>query len=269
MQIRQWIICFLWFARTILKVKSSTSNLITLGECGILPPSVFCHVNVILYAIRLNSVIDDDILKCVFNQNVELHNIGYTTWYSKVLSLAKSYDINIENMVYSDSTKLLIKKRIRSSFIETWYKDINNLELHPLLRTYVLFKNEFSMSSHLICVKDPKFRNAINKIRCSSHLLGIERGRHTKPKTPIEQRLCIFCNVLDDEIHFICDCSLFTSIRNVFFSKIISKHPRFDIYNSKEKFIFVFSSDDCTLLTWLGQFIMDAFKIRDHELRNK
>ena len=57
-----------------------------------------------------------------FNQNVELHNIGYTTWYSKVLSLAKSYDINIENMVYSNCTKLLIKEKIRNSFIETGLK---------------------------------------------------------------------------------------------------------------------------------------------------
>ena len=117
---------FMWFARTILKVKSSTSNLITLGECGILSPSVLCHINVILYAIRLNSVINDDILKCVFDKNVEFHNMGYATWYSKVLSLAKSYDINIENMVYSNCTKLLIKEKIRNSFIETWFKDINN-----------------------------------------------------------------------------------------------------------------------------------------------
>ena len=144
---------------------------------------------------------------------------------------------------------------------------MNNLHLHPLLRTYVLFKNQFTMSSHLKYVKNPKIRNAISKIRCSSHLLGIERGRHTRPKTPIEKRLCIFCNVLDDEIHFICDCILFTSIRSVFYSKVISMYSDFDSFTSKEKFIFLFSSDECILLTWLGQFILDAFETRDHELK--
>merc|ERR1712079_654403 len=138
----------------------------------------------------------------------------------------------------------------------------------PLLRTYVLFKSQFTISSHLKYVKNPKIRNAISKMRCSSHLLGIERGRHTRPKTPIEQRLCIFCNVLDDETHFICDCNLFTSIRSVFYSKITSMYPDFESFNSKEKFIFMFSSDECILLTWLGQFIMDAFEIRDLELKS-
>ena len=44
---------FNWFIRLVLKVKPTTCNIITWGECGIIPPSVYCHINVILYAITI------------------------------------------------------------------------------------------------------------------------------------------------------------------------------------------------------------------------
>ena len=71
---------------------------------------------------------------------------------------------------------------------------------------------------------------------------------------------------MDDEIHFICDCNLLTSARSVFHSKVISMCPSFESLNSKEKFTFIFSSDDPILLTWLGKFIVDGFTLKDHEL---
>ena len=40
----------LWFLRLVLQVKPSTSNVITLGECGKIPPGVFCETNCILFS---------------------------------------------------------------------------------------------------------------------------------------------------------------------------------------------------------------------------
>ena len=117
-------------------------------------------------------------------------------------------------------------------------------------------------------VKNSKYRHAINKIRCSSHLLSIERGRHSRPKIPIEKRLCSFCKGVEDEIHFICDCKLYDSIRPGFFAKIKSVDPSFGDLNSKDKFIFLFKTDIACIQTWLGKFIQEAFEIRDAELND-
>ena len=63
----------LWFAR---------------AECGGLPPSVHFHIDVLLYAICLNNITHEDPLKSVFEHNVYLHELGFNTWYTKVLKLA-------------------------------------------------------------------------------------------------------------------------------------------------------------------------------------
>ena len=47
---------FLWYARTILKVKSNTCNRITVGECDEIPPSVICHENAMCYCKRLQGM---------------------------------------------------------------------------------------------------------------------------------------------------------------------------------------------------------------------
>ena len=33
-------------------------------------------------------------------------------------------------------------------------------------------------------------------------MLEIERGRHTRPVTPVENRRCPVCNVIENELHF-------------------------------------------------------------------
>ena len=59
---------FLWYARTILKVKSNTCNIITLGECGVIPPSIFCHKQVMCYYKRLYNMSSNALVKKVFDE---------------------------------------------------------------------------------------------------------------------------------------------------------------------------------------------------------
>ena len=44
---------FLRFARQILRVKPTRSNIIIFGECGIMPPSVQCIISMLCYLNRL------------------------------------------------------------------------------------------------------------------------------------------------------------------------------------------------------------------------
>jgi hypothetical protein len=39
----------------------------------------------------------------------------------------------------------------------------------------------------------------ITKFRLSDHILNIERGRYTKPKTKREERYCLFCDSIENE----------------------------------------------------------------------
>ena len=89
----------------------------------------------------------------------------------------------------------------------------------PKLEFYNTLKHEFGPEKYLL-IPDCKHRKALSKFRISSHNLYIERGRYTKPITPRDERICLFClhnsnsAVVESELHTINDCALYSTIRN-------------------------------------------------------
>ena len=53
-------------------------------------------------------------------------------------------------------------------------------------------------------------------------MLEIERGRHTRPITPVENRRCPKCNVIENEIHFVLECTINQKERLELFDKMRS-----------------------------------------------
>ena len=71
--------------------------MITIGECGQIPPSVVCHTNVIKYMDRVRNMNDCRIVKQVYNELSSLYELGFTTWYSRAWKLVHQYDIDLSN----------------------------------------------------------------------------------------------------------------------------------------------------------------------------
>ena len=71
----------------------------------------------------------------------------------------------------------------------------------------------------------PKLRYSLTRLRVSSHRLNIECGRWTRPNIiPVNERKCQNCNVLEDEYHFVLECSLYNELRKqyLFIVKILA-----------------------------------------------
>ena len=96
---------YFWFIRSILHVKATTCNIITIGECGIIPPRIKCHQNAILYFIRLNNLSPGSVVRNVFLELQELHKSGFRNWYTLVCELALSYNLDIQSFDFNDCTK--------------------------------------------------------------------------------------------------------------------------------------------------------------------
>ena len=250
------------YLRGILKVKKTTSSYITIGEFGIIPPSILAEINVILFCIRVQSMSDDKIVKKVFLILKTLHTCGFQTWYSKVCELAQKYDINLETLRHCEDTKQLVKKQIKSAYVDQWYLEIANTDKNPILSFYKKIKENFNIEAFLKLPIKEKYRNAISKIRASSHILAIERGRYTTPKTPRLERKCAFCGVVEDEIHFILTCALYKDERDIFFRRITEKYSFFVRLNENDKITYLFKSNDPQILSWLGRFINSCFTKR-------
>ena len=56
---------------------------------------------------------------------------------------------------------------------------------------------------------------------------------------------CSLCdlNLLEDEIHFVCICSKYCSLREKLFKTVILKYASFTIMSNSEKFVFLLKNE--------------------------
>ena len=96
----------------------------------------------------------------------------------------------------------------------------------PKLRTYFLLKTKLSFEPYLNC-GDSWRRSGMTQLRVGTNMLNIERGRWEKKK--VEERICHVCstNQVEDEMHFLLDCSVYDGVRQNLYNKL--DNEKYDI----------------------------------------
>merc|ERR1712025_1474358 len=149
------------------------------GESGVIPPNILCHQRVMLYYIRLNCLPHGSVLKSVFLEMKRLSNLSSTNnWCSHVSSIANLYGINLDDLDFTEATKINVKYIVKEKFIAQWLSNVNDYSIYPGLRSYRLFKHKFCCESYLQNIKNVQLRKSLSRFRCSSHFLEVERGRY-------------------------------------------------------------------------------------------
>ena len=126
-------------------------------------------------------------------------------------------------------------QHILPSFIKVPTPDIADTSKHPIFRTYRYIKSSFRTQPHINMVKDSRYRCDISQLRCSSHILNVERGRYTRSRTPLEERLCNMNNCLGDELHFVTACAINLNEGRILYDKVMGKIPEFENVCDVEK----------------------------------
>ena len=206
---------------------------------------------------------EGSLVKNAFKESMNLCNLGYSSWCSKVCELAKMYNIDIMSYTFSDKTKCLIKEIVSQKFITDWKTKLYETDKYPVLRTYSLFKFEFKIEPYIVHIKNSKFRNAMIRFRASSHNLEIEKGRHMHPKIPLDKRLCKICKVVEDEMHFLLHCPQYKENRDIYLANVSEIYPLINNLSDEDKFVFLLSFNDPQILTWTAKFIYYSFQKRD------
>ena len=149
---------------------------------------------------RLLGLQPDNPLQNMYKELLQLHQSNHKTWCSTVLGVLQS--IKVENMFekqwdlnVNDINKFQseVKTLLQNQYSESWRNDTRNIEKHPILRTYSLFKTTPAVEPYLTTKMDAMFKKCSAKFRVSSHRLAIEKRRHLKPPLPIENRVCVHC----------------------------------------------------------------------------
>ncbi|MCG8431402.1 MAG: hypothetical protein MJA29_09555, partial [Candidatus Omnitrophica bacterium] len=260
------------FCKYALKVRKNVTNNAVYGELGRHPLYLPILKNCIAYWQRLELAEDNSLLKHALTENKNQHAKGIQSWYSFIHFILKHYDLSLylDNPESSSLATLIesLSNQIFEENILKWKTEISSdygksgSGSGNKLRSYKLFKSQFELENYLLCIKDSNARRTLTNFRISAHDLAIERGRYLK--TPLEDRLCVFCDegAVEDEIHFLLECSNYNGLRKEFFSKVENKCKNFSALTSKNKFIWLLSNDDPDICNLLAEFITRCFMFR-------
>jgi hypothetical protein len=253
------------FLKRVLKLRPQTPTLAVYGETGEYPVSLKLELRVIKYWVRLMTLPDDHIARKMFLSLQSLDCIGFTTWVTHLRKLLEKYDL-LELMNNSNVPPNLyknIKQVVLDHFEEHFSNSIQDSTKCVKLRTYKLFKSTFEYEPYL-WLQIPKYRVSLCRLRTSSHLLEIERGRYTIPKTPAEARLCNQCkeNLVEHEMHFVITCQKHALLREELISVACTVTPMFHQLSEEEKFHVLLSSQNEQVMSALAKFCYWAFKQR-------
>jgi hypothetical protein len=95
-----------------------------------------------------------------------------------------------------------------------WKNQISNV---PKLRTYVSFKSSFGQENYVALDMPKYFKSIMSQFRCGILPLRIETGRYHGE--PTVERICSLCslNCVEDEIHFLLYCPLYSKFRKILY----------------------------------------------------
>ena len=96
--------------------------------------------------------------------------------------------------------------------------------------------------------------------------LHIETGHYRR--TPVEQRLCQFCNnnSVEDESHFILQCPVYDHLRLGLFEYVYEVVPNFYSLNDSEKLCIILSHQD--IVSKSNKVLKQMFDFRNFKLYN-
>jgi hypothetical protein len=250
--------------KQILRVPKKATNIAVLSELGRLPMYHDILSSMARYYARLESLTDNSLLKQVFTTSKILDNrtciimryvesqLNYNSEHInfKVKSLCKTY---VKDM------KKHLKLYFENSFFSFMKSDSNKK-----LSTYKHIKNEYCRESYLACITDPYIRKEVTCLRISSHGLRIETGRYKNIDR--ENRICLICDtgVIEDELHFMMDCSKYRELRNKYLYPILLKLSNIYNYNEWEMFVNILSSTDKNVIISVANYIHNAMIERNN-----
>ena len=89
----------------------------------------------------------------------------------------------------------------------------------------------------------------IVRFKAHNHYLRIETGSWARPRIVPEERVCPVCMVVEDELHTVLICPLYSRLREHYIA------PEYCIAPSLDKFCDLFNSSDTRVLNNLGFFM--------------
>ena len=151
------------------------------------------------YWLRLSTHWDvSPLLQKAYQINISTKASKWTQYIQNLLNeTGFSYVWENPNSIAHDSFIHELEQRLSDLFQQQWVTDLSVSK-----RTYQLFKKKLEYELYLNLPRHQRVQ--LCRFRVSAHSLRIETGRYSLPRpTPVEERLCATCGVIEYETHFL------------------------------------------------------------------
>ena len=202
-----------------LGVPRSATNLACYGELGRTPLMIKRKISMIKYWLRVTTDWDaPELVKDAYAlAKAESHE-----WVSFILNNSGFPQVwSHPSSVVPTEFIAQLEQCLIDQYIQGWQGELR--DSIGKLRSYRLIKDE------LYLTLPPYLRVPHTRLRISAHALRIETGRYNLPAPlPVQDRTCWFCSeeqAVEDELHFLLKCSLYTQERQEFFDYSTKASP--------------------------------------------
>ena len=218
---------YLSFLKYILRVKRSTPNCFVYGELGQYPLYVERKICVIKYWAKIVSgdMSSNPLVLSIYQELLQVctSNPAAVTWASLVRDLLNECGLGsywVSQHVGDKKVFLeFFKRRVYDIYLQEWGASVLNTSDGRLFKS---IKSTFVYEPYLD-ILTKSLRIATSRIRLSSHIFMIERGRWAKVER--QERLCTVCNVVEDEYHCMIVCPRYANERRSRLSEILCTSP--------------------------------------------
>ena len=248
----------------VLLSTQKTSRLAVIGELGRHPLFVNTLAQCLNYKLSMDSRRNTaNLIDHVMTEMDDMARSGLDCWLTRVRQIEGLLDIP-RHLKHSKTSGKHLTSLLKSKFDRYWIDKINEIKTtgsdttdHNKLRTYKTLKSSFTREPYITLVRNRNQRSNLTRLRVSSHNLAIESGRKTRPVTPINQRICLYCKPephnhpptrppplgappspsVDTEFHFLMQCQYFAIKRGCLFGKMSSIIQGFNNLSDEHKFV--------------------------------
>ena len=233
----------------------ATTNNLARGELGRYPLKTTIDCRYISFLQHIKSMPQSSLVYQALIANEELDsNISFSARLNNIGASTKSPNI-------SKMTKNQVKNTMKLSYNKIWKSRIQETSKGKF---FTDIKTDISFEPYLSSAPTRDKRILITKLRTSDHDLEIEKGRRYRPVIPRENRLCRLCNnnQIEDEVHFIFECTLYEPQTLNFLSKCHDLFPRTKHLGYLDLLQIIFMNPNPQILSDLISYIHDIYNTR-------
>ena len=188
----------------ILGVNKSSPNLAIYGDTGEIPLTIKGFTLLVNFWHHLTNLPDTSLAKLALKESIEIR----TNWLKTVEKIMNIF--HLTDYVDNPCFKHFFREIGKTFYTSKWEDSIGTIG-YSRLNFYKQIQFEHAPARYTSL---PFYqRKVIAKLRCSSHNLEIEKGRHKKK--PVGERLCQMCpeKSIENETHFLSHCTAYTALR--------------------------------------------------------